>query len=89
MPETSGPYGGQTGLLLSGAIGEEAGDIYTEDETQNRFGKRQTHLQQETRNGRARIWEYLFYIRVEQIYLSGETKSKHPVVTLLYSAQSL
>ena len=29
-----------------------SGDIYTEDEAQNRFDKRQTHLQQETRNGR-------------------------------------
>ncbi len=32
-------------------------------------------------------WEYLLYNRVEQIYPSRETKSKHPVVALLYGAQ--
>jgi len=89
MFETSGQDGSKTGVFFSGECGVEAGDIYTEDETQNRFDKRQTHLQQETGNGRACLWQYLFYIRVEQIYPSMEEESKHPVVTLMCCAQSL
>ena len=89
MPETSRPYGSKTGVLFPGEFGVEAGDVHTEDETENRFDKRQTHLQQETRNGRTCIWQYLLHLRVEQIYPSRETKSKHPVVALLCSAQSI
>ena len=44
MPETSGPYGGKTGILLSGECGVEAGDVYPEDEAKDRFGKRQADL---------------------------------------------
>jgi hypothetical protein len=62
MFEASGSHGSEAGLLLSRTIGEEAGDVYTEDETQNRFDKRQTHLQQETWNGGACLWQYLLHI---------------------------
>ena len=86
MFEESGSHGSETGLLLTRAVGEEARDLHTEDETQDRFDKRQTHLQQETGNGRTCIWEYLFYIRDEQIYPSREKESKHPVVALLCGA---
>ncbi len=89
MPETSGPDGGQTGVLLSRECGVEAGDAYLEDEAQDRFGKGQTYLQQEARNGRACLWEYLLHLRVEPIYASREGESEHPMVTLLCGAQSL
>ena len=46
-------------------------------------------IQQETRNGRTCIWQYLFHIRIEQIYPSRETKSEHAVVALLCGAQSI
>jgi hypothetical protein len=49
--------------------------IDNEDEAQNRFDKRQTHLQQETQNDRACIGEYLLHNRVEPIYtLRGKRK---------------
>ena len=67
MFETPGQDGSQTGLLLSGECGYEAGDVHPEDEAEDRFGKRQTHLQQETWNGGTCIWEYLLYLGFEQI----------------------
>ena len=89
MFETSGQDGSKTGVLFSGEFGVEAGDVHAEDETQDRFDQRQTHLQQETRNGRTCIRQYLLHIRVEQIYPSRETKSEHAVVDLLCGAQSI
>jgi hypothetical protein len=44
MFEVSGEDGGQTGVLLSGGCGVEAGDVYAEDEAQDRFGKGETDL---------------------------------------------
>jgi hypothetical protein len=37
-------HGSKTGVLLSRECRVEAGDVYPEDEAQDRFGKRQTYL---------------------------------------------
>ena len=89
MFETSRADRGAPSVLFYRAIRIRSGDIHTEDEAQDRFDQRQTLLQPETWDGRACLWEYLLYIRIEQIYASREAESEHPVVTLLCGAQSL